>query len=56
MKYTETTNELGTTLILRENEDSSITIIPKELANSDYQQYLRWLNGEPEPIPGGNNQ
>lgn len=23
--------------------------IPKEPANSDYQAYLRWLNGEEEP-------
>ncbi len=29
--------------IERQNEDESISFIPKDLANADYQRYLRWL-------------
>lgn len=35
-------------LILRINEDGSKSFIPKTEDNSDYQAYLRWLNGEEE--------
>ena len=34
-KYTEQENA-----ILKENEDGSISLIPKDPANSDYQRYL----------------
>ena len=34
--------------IQRDNEDGSITIIPIEPANSDYQRYLRWLENPNE--------
>ncbi len=33
------TNEM----IIRENKDGSISSIPVDPANSDYQRYLRWL-------------
>lgn len=38
----------GTEFIKRQNEDGSITFIPLDESNSDYQAYLRWLNGEDE--------
>jgi hypothetical protein len=30
------------------NDDGTISSIPKVESNSDYQAYLRWLNGEEE--------
>jgi len=49
MKYTYEVieNEFGTT-IARTDENGIVTWIPAEPANSDYQRYLRWLNGEEE--------
>jgi hypothetical protein len=29
--------------IARTNEDSSVSVIPIEPANSDYQEYLKWV-------------
>ena len=40
IKYTEKTNLLGWNYIARENEDGSVSVIPIEPANSDYQRYL----------------
>jgi len=40
MKYTEITMALGDKVITRDNEDGSITYIPIDPANSDYQAYL----------------
>lgn len=48
MSYLE--NEFG--MIERTNEDGTISFIPKDEANPDYQRYQRWLNGEEEPIGG----
>lgn len=47
MKYEIITKDSGET-IKRNNEDGSETWIPTDPANSDYQAYLRWLNGEEE--------
>ena len=33
----------GIELITRTNEDGSISFIPKDEANSDYQAYLKYL-------------
>jgi hypothetical protein len=42
MKYT--VREEGTYInIIRKNEDGSITIIPNSESNSDYQEYLKYL-------------
>ena len=40
MEYTEVTTLSNNTLIQRVNEDGSISIIPTDPANSDYQAYL----------------
>lgn len=50
MKYEEYDAPYGGSFIKRENDNGTTSWIPKDKANSDYQQYLRWLNGEPEPI------
>ncbi len=39
MKYEIIENDFGQ-IIKRENEDGSVTWIPKDPANSDYQRYL----------------
>ena len=52
MKYTEITMALGDKVITRDNEDGSITYIPIDEANSDYQRYLRWLE-DPEAEENG---
>jgi hypothetical protein len=38
--YKEVTGEFGWEYIERTNEDGSISVIPKDPANSDYQRYL----------------
>jgi predicted O-methyltransferase YrrM len=38
--------------IERENADGSISFIPIDPANSDYQRYLRWLEN-PDAEEGG---
>ena len=48
MKYKIEERYSGTTFIVRQNEDGSESWIPTDPANSDYQAYLRWLNGEEE--------
>lgn len=47
MTYEELTFETGI-IVKRTNQDGSETFIPSDSANSDYQRYLRWLNGEDE--------
>jgi hypothetical protein len=43
--YSEKTNDLGWEYIelLDSDKPESITVIPKDEGNSDYQRYLRWL-------------
>lgn len=38
----------GAEIIKRDNADGTTSWIPKDEANSDYQAYVRWLNGEDE--------
>jgi len=40
MKYREEKTLSGATIIVRTNDDGSETWIPKDEANSDYQEYL----------------
>ena len=44
----------GNELLIRTDADGKEWWIPKDPANSDYQRYLRWLNGE-EETQGGLN-
>ena len=44
MKYTKLENGI----IERENEDGSLTFIPMDEANSDYQNYLASLDADSE--------
>ncbi len=45
--YVEVTSPMGNTVIQYE-ENGFLYSIPKDEANSDYQAYLRYLNGEEE--------
>lgn len=42
----------STQIIVRTNEDGSISIIPIDEANSDYQAYLVWKAEQPTPKAG----
>lgn len=42
-KYKLVKNELSE-IIVRDNEDGTLTWIPCDPANSDYQQYLKEMN------------
>ncbi len=47
--YEEVTNELNDSIVLkRTDEAGEVWWIPTDEGNSDYQRYLRWLNGEEE--------
>lgn len=48
MIYREYEDFMGGKMIVRENFNGTETFIPLDPANSDYQRYLRWLNGEDE--------
>jgi len=37
--------------VLRINADGTITSIPNDPANTDYQKYLEWLAEGNEPLP-----
>ena len=37
--------------VIRLNEDGTTSGIPKDPANTDYQQYLLWLEEGNEPLP-----
>lgn len=38
-------------IIVRDNEDGSISSFGQDPANTDYQAYLRWLEEGNTPIP-----
>jgi hypothetical protein len=40
MEYTKMTTSTGNEIIVRTNDDETITYIPTDPANSDYQAYL----------------
>jgi uncharacterized protein involved in tolerance to divalent cations len=46
--YEEVRTERGLVCIKASYDDGRILLIPIEESNSDYQAYLRWLNGEEE--------
>lgn len=41
--YTTVDSEYGGFCIIKTNDDETLTIFLEDLANSDYQQYLLWL-------------
>ncbi len=41
--YIKKVSALNYEYIERINEDGSISLIPEDPANSDYQEYLKWL-------------
>jgi hypothetical protein len=50
MKYTyqEYASEFGSKFVKRTDINGIESYIPSDEGNSDYQAYLRWLNGEEE--------
>lgn len=50
MQYTKITNEFGEEIIIRTNDDGSVSSIPADPANSDYQRYLN-RDAEPSTPP-----
>ncbi len=54
-KYTEHTTDSGVEYILRDNGNDTVSWIPKDDSNSDYQRYLRWLENPNEEDNGGLN-
>ena len=53
--YTKKDNGFGTDIIVRDNENGTISFIPMDEANSDYQAYLAANSGSSVPNdPVGN--
>jgi hypothetical protein len=44
MKYELITNEYGFDFVYRTNDDGTVSCIPTDEANSDYQAYLKSLD------------
>lgn len=49
-----TMGSLQRTTIIRQNADGSITSFGEDPANTDYQEYLRWLDLGNTPEPADN--
>jgi hypothetical protein len=43
MKYTQKVSIAGWKYIERINEDETVSVIPTDEANTDYQAYLAWV-------------
>jgi hypothetical protein len=52
IEYREETSSSNNEFIVLTNEDGTESWIPCDLANSDYQRYLRWLEN-PEAEENG---
>jgi hypothetical protein len=50
IQYEKFTSEFGTEFIKRTNADNSVTFIPCDPANSDYQRYLNPEAKQSTPI------
>ena len=53
--YKQTTDHRQSSGIQRHNADGSITSIPKDPANTDYQAYLQFLAEGGQPLPADDN-
>lgn len=54
MSYSTYTNSYGNTIIMKINDDESVTMFSEDPANCDYQAYLAWLAETAvteEPLP-----
>ena len=49
--YKYTLNSTNQKIIIRYNEDGSITSFGENPDNTDYQAYLKWLEEGNEPLP-----
>ncbi len=43
------------TAVLRFNEDGTVSSFVFDLANTDYQEYLKWLEEGNTPLPADNS-
>ncbi len=50
-KFIGSNGAVSETAIQRLNENGSITVIPFDPANTDYQAYLKWLAEGNQPLP-----
>ena len=51
MKYYSYKSSLGEDFIMIKHPDGKTTCIPSDIANTDYQQYLLWLEEGNTPLP-----
>ena len=55
MIYKTHTTSLGQEYIKIEHGDGSVTFIPNDPANTDYQAYLKFLAEGGQPLPADDN-
>jgi hypothetical protein len=53
--YKLSKNFVGNDIVLKLNADGSGASFQKDEANTDYQEYLRWLEAGNQPLPAEEN-